>query len=125
MDDEPAFCAVLGEILEVLGFSVRQACNVAEAQDVLAQERPRLILTDVMMPEVDGITFIRQLRASPTYADLPIVAVSAKALPADVEAAQEAGASAYLVKPFSTAELRETIRRVLDGPKNGHTPAEA
>lgn len=125
VDDEPAFCAVLGEILEVFGFSVRQAHNVAQAQDLLAQERPRLILTDVMMPEVDGITFIRQLRASPAYADLPIVAVSAKALPEDARAAHEAGASAYLVKPFSTAELRETIQRVLGRPRNGHSPTEA
>jgi two-component system chemotaxis response regulator CheY len=62
-----------------------------------------------MMPELDGLTFIRQLRSDPTWSEIPIIIVSAKATKDDREAAKEAGADGYLIKPFSSLELEELI----------------
>ena len=61
------------------------------------------------MPELDGLTFLRQLRSDPTWSKTPIIIVSAKATKDDREAAMEAGADGYLIKPFSSLELEELI----------------
>jgi len=115
IDDEPAFCFAISEILRLAGFEVRLAHNAREALAALDEEVPDLILTDVMMPDVDGLTFLRKLRARPACASVPTIAVSAKAAPADFEAAREAGADAYLAKPFSTKDLQNAIRPFLNG----------
>jgi CheY-like chemotaxis protein len=69
-----------------------------------------LVITDVMMPEVDGYETMRRIRANPMHASLPILAITAKALQEDREKCLEAGASDYLSKPVQVPELLETIR---------------
>jgi CheY-like chemotaxis protein len=118
IDDEPAFCFAISEILRLAGFDVRQANDARRALEALEEGVPDLILTDVMMPDIDGLTFLRELRSIPACASTPTIAVSAKATPADAEAAQQAGADAYLTKPFSAKDLQNAIRPFL----NGKTP---
>ncbi len=113
IDDEEAFCDVVCEILDSLGYNTRQAYDAHQAIALLQEITPDLILTDVMMPELDGLTFIRQLRSDPTWSEIPIIIVSAKATKEDREAAKEAGADGYLIKPFSSLELEELITRTL------------
>ncbi len=113
IDDEEAFCVVVCEILDSLGYNTRQAYDAHQATALLQEITPDLILTDVMMPELDGLTFIRQLRSDPTWSEIPIIIVSAKATKEDREAAKEAGADGYLIKPFSSLELEELITRTL------------
>lgn len=111
VDDEPAFCFAMAEILRLSGYRVHQTHSVHEALELLRDITPDLILTDIMMPDADGLEFIRRVRAQQKWARIPTVAVSAKAMVQDREAAQVAGADAYLVKPFSAQELKAMIRR--------------
>jgi CheY-like chemotaxis protein len=109
VDDEPAFCFAMAEILNLSGHQVEQANTVAQALEILERFTPDLILTDIMMPEADGLTFIRRLRSQSTWAGIPTIAVSAKAMIQDRDAAREAGADGYLSKPFSAQELKAAI----------------
>ena len=111
VDDEPCFREVVGDILAAEGHRILSACNVDEAMSAIHREKPAVILTDQMMPEVDGLAFVQRLRATPGWADIRVVVVSAKAQPDDIERAMEAGADDYLVKPFSAGELRATLAR--------------
>jgi CheY-like chemotaxis protein len=110
VDDEPDFCEALHDILENDGYDVDRAPNAIEALSVLESVIPDLILTDVMMPGMDGLSFLRRIRSNPDWSKIPAMVVSAKGTPQDVAAATEAGADGYLTKPFSARELREAIR---------------
>ena len=113
VDDEPSFCTVLSEILRSFGYSVRQAYNANHAFELLKKSLPDLILTDVMMPGMDGLTFIRQIRADPDRSSIPTIVISAKAQAEDISASKEAGADACLVKPFSARELRDVVHKYI------------
>ena len=116
VDDEPCFREVLGDILTAQGHHILSASNVEEAFSAIQREKPAVILTDQMMPDVDGLAFVQILRANPRWADIRVIVVSAKAQEDDFERARQAGANDYLVKPFSAAELRTILE---------HTPPSA
>ncbi len=113
IDDEEAFCDVVCEILDSIGYKTEQAYNARQAIALLQEITPDLILTDVMMPELDGLTFIRRLRSEPKWSEIPIIIVSAKATKDDRKEADHAGADGYLIKPFSSHELEEMITTTL------------
>jgi len=112
VDDEPCFREVVGDILTAEGHNILSAGNVEEAFSAIQRERPAVILTDQMMPDVDGLAFVQILRANPEWADIHVIVVSAKALHDDIDRALQAGANDYLVKPFSAGELRALLERV-------------
>lgn len=114
VDDEPSFCLAIAEILNIAGYEVNRAENVVGAIESLKVQRPDLILTDIMMPDRDGLSFLRQLSSNPDWAGIPAIAVTAKALPEDRNAAFAAGADGYLSKPFSAGELKRTIAEYLN-----------
>lgn len=109
IDDERAFCDVVAEILRADGFDVRKAYNAVQGLKLLESFHPGLILMDIMMPDLDGISLIRKLRADGAHASIPIIVTSAKFMPQDRDEALEAGANAYLTKPFSADDLRKAI----------------
>ncbi len=113
VDDEPTFCSVMGDILHVLGCTVHCAYSAAEALDALETVTPHLILTDVMMPDSDGLSLLRRLRSEPRWAHIPAIVVSAKAMREDAVEARRAGADGWLPKPFSIKDLRDAIRPFL------------
>ena len=113
IDDEQSFCDVVAEILQSFGYEVHTAYNVEEAIPILERTMPTLIVLDIMMPGVDGLTFIRHLRTRPRYTELPIIISSAKFLESDRATALEAGANLYLSKPFSAGDLKQAIAAVL------------
>lgn len=109
VDDEEAYCEVVGELLEANGFQVHIAHDAGDALFRLKQVTPDLILMDIMMPEVDGLTLIGRLRLSQDWARIPIIVISAKAMPEDRTAALGAGANSFLPKPFTAQKLRSAI----------------
>ncbi len=111
VDDEPCFREVVADILTADGYRIHSACNVSEAFSAIQLEKPWLILTDQMMPEIDGLAFVERLRANPQWADIRVIVVSAKAQDEDIHRAMQAGADDYLVKPFSASELRAKLQR--------------
>ena len=113
VDDDHSYCTIIRELLVRNGYEVRLAYSVEEALTLLQDERPDLILTDLMMPEVDGITFIRQLRATPPHSGIPTIVVSALVLARERAAAAQAGADAFVAKPFSINQLQAAIQQVV------------
>ncbi len=99
VDDDPRNLFVITAALEQHGATVENALNGHRALDLLATLRPDLVLMDIMMPEMDGYKTIAAMRADPRLAGVPILALTAKALPSDREQALAAGADDYLAKP--------------------------
>ena len=97
----------------------RTAYRLIEAHDgeagvaMALAERPGLILMDIQLPKISGMEATRQLRAEAATADTPIVAITSFALSGDEEKAREAGATAYLAKPYSPRDLLALIRKLL------------
>jgi len=113
VDDEPAICVVMGIILKLHGYAVYRAHNVSQAYEYLQESKPDLIVADIMMPGTDGLTMIRQLKAKPELADIPTVVLSALAAEQDRVDALDAGANAFLAKPFTAGELKDVIEPLL------------
>ena len=109
VDDERGFCDVVTVILESQGYQVQQAHHANDALGLLDETTPDLILTDMMMPEMDGVGLIKRLRETPKWADIPVVVISAYSEPEVQENAFAAGATGFISKPFSASELRSTV----------------
>lgn len=112
IDDEKPYAEIIKSVLESLDIDVLIACDSKEALNFLQQIIPDLILLDVMMPDVDGLTLLRWLREH-SEKDIPIHVVSAKAMTEDREAALSAGADGFLAKPFAIKDLQELVGRYL------------
>ncbi|MFH8349679.1 HAMP domain-containing protein [Streptomyces sp. NPDC018045] len=114
VDDDARNLYALSSILELHGLDVRHAEDGRKGIEALV-EHPDidLILMDVMMPEMDGYTATARIRQMPAHAHLPIIAVTAKAMPGDREKSLASGASDYVTKPVDTNELISCVRRWL------------
>lgn len=111
-EDNPELARLLVELLAPFG-SVYPVSNGAEALDFLRRHRADLILSDVMMPEVDGLALCRALKADPETAETPFVLLTASTTRQTMLEGWEAGADEYLVKPFHPLELRARVRTLL------------
>ena len=85
-----------------------------DALAAMRRRRPDLILLDMHLPDIDGMELLRHLKADADLADIPVVVVSADAMPAQVDAALQSGALRYLTKPVSVAALLATVDELLD-----------
>jgi two-component system alkaline phosphatase synthesis response regulator PhoP len=120
VDDEVAIVRMLKDRLESAGFEVLTAYDGAQAVEVARQERPDLIIMDVTMPRMDGLTAAKQLRSDPTTAHIPIVMLTARGQESDEQAGYAAGAVRYFTKPFSPRQLVQELRSLL-----GENPSES
>ena len=106
------------ELLEVTlafkGYPVVTARNGEEALETIAKERPALIISDILMPRLDGFAFVHKLRQNPKYRDIPIIFLSATYVtPEDKEFALNLGAARFLEKPVDTEDFLLTVAEVL------------
>jgi CheY-like chemotaxis protein/phosphoribosyl 1,2-cyclic phosphodiesterase len=109
-DDDDAIAKVLETALRRDGYEVLRARNGAEAVTLAAAEQPDLILLDVEMPEMDGFTACRTLRANPTLSSVPIVMLTARTEEQNILRGFDGGATDYITKPFSVAQVRARVR---------------
>lgn len=112
VDDEPDVLLLCRVNLEFEGHEVLEASDGARALALAAEERPDLIVLDVMLPEQDGFSVLRSLQARRETRDIPVIFLTAKAQEDDQIKGFLAGAADYLVKPFSPLALNEAVRRL-------------
>lgn len=117
VEDEPGTVEMYRIVLEVEGFRVRVAYTISSAISALEEEKPDLVLLDVVMRESSGLDLCTHIRETPELADLPIIIVSNLGSEEHIQAGMEAGADDYLSKPVSQSELIDAVRKGLE--KNG------
>ena len=104
---------IIRDLLRRTSYRLIEAPDGEAAVVVAREQHPDLILMDVQLPKVSGIEATRRVRAEPTTADIPIIAITSFALSGDEQRAKDAGASAYLAKPYSPFTLLDMIRKLL------------
>ncbi|MFA5596959.1 MAG: chemotaxis response regulator CheY [Pusillimonas sp.] len=115
VDDFPTMRRIIRNLLKDLGFE-----NVDEAEDgQMGLDKIRngsfdLIVSDWNMPNMDGLTMLQQIRADPNLSTLPVLMVTAEAKKENIVAAAKAGASGYVVKPFTAAVLEEKLNKIFE-----------
>ena len=104
---------IIRDLLRRTAYRLIEAPDGEAAVAVAREQHPDLILMDVQLPKVSGIEATRRVRAEPATADIPIIAITSFALSGDEQRAKDAGASAYLAKPYSPFTLLDMIRKLL------------
>lgn len=127
VDDEPGLREAVQAYLEDSGFDVQVASNAQEGWELLQQQTPDVLISDVMMPQVDGYQFLKQVREDARFKGLPVVFLTARGMTSDRIQGYNAGADAYLPKPFDPEELVAIVgnligRRSAQAPDPGETP---
>jgi DNA-binding response OmpR family regulator len=113
VDDDTEVLNTLGRVLKHEAYDVTLVSSAAEAMSLLEVQQPDLMILDIIMPEMDGITFCRHLRHEPRYITLPILFLTAKGGTDDIVNGLDAGADDYVIKPFELAELRARVTALL------------
>ncbi|QPC83460.1 response regulator [Phototrophicus methaneseepsis] len=114
VDDDPALQKLVVLLLKRANMDPISAMNAGEAAQILREEPlPDLVVLDLMLPEISGIDFLRQMRAKSTFNSLPVIILSALADPAQIREGLEAGADRYLTKPYLANNLIRTVEEVL------------
>lgn len=112
-DDSASMRQMISFTLSEAGFEVIEASDGKEALDKLLKNPVQLVITDLNMPNVDGVELIRQLRAMPQYKFVPIVMLTTESLEAKKQEAKAAGASGWIVKPFRPEQLVAVAKKFL------------
>ncbi len=101
-------------ILKAKGYNVVEAATGEEALGILKNQKPDIILMDIQLPGIDGITLIKQIKTDAATKDIPILAVTAYAMKGDEQKIMAAGSDGYLSKPINTQELPAIIEKYLN-----------
>jgi len=115
VEDNAVNRRLAGFLLRSKGYEVREAGTAAAALEAAAADRPDLILMDIQLSGMDGLEATRRLKADPATRDIPVVAVTAYAMPGDREKALTAGCAGYITKPIDTATFVEQVAAHLGG----------
>jgi DNA-binding response OmpR family regulator len=122
VEDEPSIAEVVGLYLQRAGYKVQTAADGKIAMSMLEKGIPDLVVLDLMLPEIDGLSLTRWLR---DRSDVPIIMLTARREEIDRIAGLEMGADDYVVKPFSPQELVSRVRAVLRRMKREQAPSES
>src|SRR4028119_314595 len=114
VDDEPGLREAVKDYLQESGFTVQVASNAREGWELMQQNTPDLVISDIMMPQVDGYQFLKQVREDPRFKTLPVVFLTAKGMTTDRIQGYHAGVDAYLPKPFDPDELVAIVENLLE-----------
>ncbi|HEY9828074.1 MAG TPA: response regulator transcription factor [Stenomitos sp.] len=113
VDDEPGLRDAVQAYLEDSGFTVDVAPNAKVGWEMLEKRTPDLVISDVMMPQVDGYQFLQQMREDPRFSQLPVVFLTARGMTKDRIQGYNAGVDAYLSKPFDPDELTAIVSNIV------------
>ena len=115
VEDNPISMELLSELVQAEGYGVIPAVSGSEGLSIARAEHPDLILMDIQLPGIDGLTVTRALKAEPETRKIPVVGISAHALQDDMARALQAGCVAYLPKPLDTRRFRDLVVSLLSG----------
>ena len=110
VEDAPFLRYAFGRLLRMHGFEVMEANDGREALERVSEFRPQLVVTDLMMPVMDGVELIERLHSDPETADLPVVAITADATEQAERKARQAGAVDFISKPIDLPALLDRLR---------------
>ena len=113
VEDEPDAAEMFAEMMRVTGFDVIKLYNSTPAMSTISAAQPDLVVLDIMMPDVSGLEVLRYMRREPELMDIPVILVSAKSMPADIQEGMDAGASYYLTKPVGFLELKGAVEELV------------
>jgi len=113
VDDHLLNLKMLSYLLSSKGYVVHTAAHAEAALELLNTVRPNLILMDLQLPGMDGLSLTRQLKSNTLYKDIPIIAITAYAMKGDKEKAINAGCDAYIPKPIDTRTLPDTVAQYI------------
>lgn len=114
VDDEPGVREAVKEYLQDFGYTVQVASNANEAWQILEKSPPDLVISDIMMPQVDGYQFLKRLREDARFKALPVIFLTARGMTSDRIQGYQAGCDAYLPKPFDPEELEAIVENLLE-----------
>ena len=116
-EDDPDGLMIAEIILMEYGATVHAASNGAEGLELVKQVHPKLVISDISMPVMDGWGFIHQLKSDPALRDIPVIALTAYAMTGDHERAVSAGFHNYLTKPLTpTTFIQDLVKLLIDIP---------
>ena len=121
VDDDPVILKLLEVNFEMEGFTVLVAHDGEEGIEVARQDRPDVIVSDIMMPKRSGLELVSELKGDPDTSDIPIILLSAKAQNADVRTGLDSGADDYVTKPFEPLDLVDRVNRLLEARASRRT----
>jgi CheY-like chemotaxis protein len=113
VDDNPIDLKLVGELLEVYGFQTECVSDAEQAQRTLARVLPDLIVVDIALPGMDGLSLTRLIKSDARLKHVPVVALTAFAMRGDDQRAAAAGCDAYLTKPIDTRRFGDQITEIL------------
>jgi len=121
VDDNPTNLKLVSDVLEFEGYDILKAVDAEQAQVVLADTIPDLILMDIALPGMDGLTLTRKLKADERTRYIRIAALTAFAMKGDEQKARDAGCDGYITKPIDTRKLPEQVAEILQCTANPKT----
>ena len=114
IEDEPNIIEAISFILSRDGWTVKTHSNGADAVDMVKERQPDVVILDVMLPGKSGYDILRELRDDPEIGTLPVLMLTARGQTKDRDIAERAGCDAFMTKPFSNADMLETVRALAD-----------
>jgi two-component system cell cycle response regulator DivK len=113
VEDNEKNMKLVRDILQHKGYATLEATTGGDGLRLAHERRPDLILMDIQLPDIDGITALRQLRADKQLAETPVIAISASVMPEDQQKIVASGFDAYLTKPLNLKQFLDTVERHL------------
>lgn len=114
-DDDDNILLLVRANLEIDGYEVLEASDGEKALQIIENNRPDLILLDVMMPKIDGWKVLKKVKQTPELASIPVVMLTAKVQETDQIKGWESGANEYVTKPFNPLSLIQIVKKLLSG----------
>ncbi|OHD57162.1 MAG: hypothetical protein A2Y33_09575 [Spirochaetes bacterium GWF1_51_8] len=115
VDDSVSMRFVVKTTLQNSGLTIVEAVNGIDGLEKLQSHPVQIVISDLHMPEMDGFEFIRKVREMPDYKFIPIIVLTTEANPVLQQEAKKAGASAWVIKPFTSEKLIEVIKKLSPG----------
>lgn len=125
VEDNPMNLKLLRDVLQVEGFEVLEAVTAEKGLELARSRRPDLVLMDIQLPGMDGITALKELKRDPATREIPVIAVTASALPMERKEILSAGFDGYQAKPISVRELLAEVRSMIGRPRAGDATSGA